>query len=76
MNFFFSGLHSNQYSYSIKYNSSDFKNTLKFSINTSDFHFVDLCIISYATTYNGNGIGVLNYTVVRTQREGKKFFSK
>ncbi|XP_065685076.1 uncharacterized protein LOC100197582 isoform X2 [Hydra vulgaris] len=54
----------------IKYNTTS---NLRFQIKTTDFHFVELCIIGYATTNGGQGIGIWKETVVRTQREAPEF---
>ncbi|XP_065669702.1 uncharacterized protein LOC105844513 isoform X3 [Hydra vulgaris] len=35
--------------------------------DTSDFHFLQLCVFAYAATQGGNGIGVANFIVIRTQ---------
>ncbi|XP_065685087.1 uncharacterized protein LOC105844513 isoform X2 [Hydra vulgaris] len=40
---------------------------LRVIFDTSDFHFVQLCVFAYAATQGGNGIGVANFIVIRTQ---------
>ncbi|XP_047125711.1 uncharacterized protein LOC105849170 isoform X2 [Hydra vulgaris] len=40
---------------------------LHVSFDTSDYPFLQLCIIAYGTTQGGNGIGVSNFSVIRTQ---------
>ncbi|XP_065669705.1 uncharacterized protein LOC105849170 isoform X5 [Hydra vulgaris] len=40
---------------------------LRVIFDTSDFPFLQLCIIAYGTTQGGNGIGVASFIVIRTQ---------
>ncbi|XP_065669709.1 uncharacterized protein LOC105850908 isoform X4 [Hydra vulgaris] len=40
---------------------------LRVIFDTSDFPFLQLCIIAYGTTQGGNGIGVARFVVIRTQ---------
>ncbi|XP_047125709.1 uncharacterized protein LOC105850908 isoform X2 [Hydra vulgaris] len=55
--------------YIITYYNLTTTNPEKLSVifDTSDYHFLQLCITAYGTTQGGNGIGVANFIVIRTQ---------
>ncbi|XP_047125702.1 uncharacterized protein LOC101241605 isoform X1 [Hydra vulgaris] len=63
-----SQFNQSQYNFSISYSATlNNPGNIRVSFNTSEYHFLQLCVIAYATTQGGNGIGVANYQVVRTQ---------
>ena len=64
----------NQSNLAYSYNANEV-GKLMFSINTKDIPFLQICIIAFATTQGGYGIGVRNYTVIRTQSDGKLMMS-